>query len=102
MTASLHPTDLLQVTIQSCGKIIKTLTLSGLSSLNEVLRQVMASISSTAVGIVTVSLRNRTQGWLVHHNIVASQPLRSPTLHHNAIAAPLPSLFSINPRRAGA
>lgn len=61
MTA-IHRTDLLQVTAQTCGTVLLTLTMSGVSTLSDVFRQVRSSAPADA-GIVTVKLRNRTQGW---------------------------------------
>lgn len=68
MTA-IHRTDLLQVTAQTCGTVLLTLTMSGVSTLSDVFRQVRSSAPADA-GIVTVKLRNRTQGWTQQHNLV--------------------------------
>lgn len=102
MTASLHPTDVLQITIQQCGRTIDTLTLSGLATLGDVFRHIR-SVASAISGLVTVTLRNRTQGWITHHNIVTSRPGSQPsaTLRTSAPLA-MPSLFSINTSRLGA
>ncbi|MDE5928322.1 MAG: hypothetical protein K2G98_07595, partial [Duncaniella sp.] len=66
---SIHRTDLLQVTAQSCGIVLLSLTMSGASTLTDVFRQVKESAPCDA-GIVTVRLRNRTQGWTQQHNLV--------------------------------
>lgn len=66
-------TDLLQVTAQSCGVILLTFTLSGVSEINDVFREVRketAAAGGAASDIVTVKLRNRTQGWTRQHNLV--------------------------------
>ena len=68
MTA-IHRTDLLQVTAQSCGTVLLSLTMSGVTTLSDVFQQVRTSAPADA-GIVTVRLRNRTQGWTQQHNIV--------------------------------
>lgn len=66
---SINRTDLLQVTAQSCGMVLLSLTMSGASTLTDVFRQVRESAPRDA-GIVTVKLRNRTQGWTQQHNLV--------------------------------
>ena len=66
---SIHRTDLLQVTAQSCGIVLLSLTMSGASTHTDVIRQVKESAPCDA-GIVTVRLRNRTQGWTQQHNLV--------------------------------
>lgn len=66
---SINRTDLLQVTAQSCGIVLLSLTMSGASTLTDVFRQVRESAPRDA-GIVTVKLRNRTQGWTQQHNLV--------------------------------
>ena len=102
MTASLHPTDVLQITIQQCGRTIDTLTLSGITTLGDVFRHIR-SVASALSGLVTVILRNRTQGWITHHNIVTSHPVNS---HNKSIrtadSRTMPSLFAINTSRLGA
>ena len=102
MTTSLHPTDVLQITIQQCGRTIDTLTLSGLATISDVFRHIR-SVASAISGLLTVTLRNRTQGWITHHNIVTSRPAASrsdntPSGHSHS----LPSLFSINSSLIGA
>lgn len=69
---SIQRTDLLQVTARKCGTVLLSLTMSGASTLNDVFRQVRESTPSDA-GMVTISLRNRTQGWTQQHNIVFRQ-----------------------------
>lgn len=102
MTASLHPTDVLQITIQQCGRTINTLTLSGLATLGDVFRHIR-TVASAISGLVTVTLRNRTQGWITHHNIVTSrQSVGSVSTQPTSSSCPMPSLFSINTSRIGA
>lgn len=87
--ASIHRTDLIQVTAQSCGIVLLSLTMSGASTLTDVFRQVRESAPKDA-GIVTVRLRNRTQGWTQQHNLVfrTTSPTPSPT------PSQYPSLFA--------
>lgn len=87
--ASIHRTDLIQVTAQSCGIVLLSLTMSGASTLTDVFRQVRESAPKDA-GIVTVRLRNRTQGWTQQHNLVfrTTSPAPSPA------PSQYPSLFA--------
>lgn len=90
--ASIHCTDLLQVTAQSYGNVLLSLTMSGVTTLGDVFRQVRSSAPDD-VGIVTVRLRNRTQGWTQQHNLVfrrSVRPARSRIAGHDAY----PSLFA--------
>ena len=87
---SIHRTDLIQVTAQSCGAVLLSLTMSGVSTLSDVFRHVRESAPRDA-GIVTVRLRNRTQGWTQQHNLVfrANAPAIAPVAHTQ-----YPSLFA--------
>ena len=103
MTPSLHPTDLLQVSLRSPGKVVSSFTLTGITSLNEVFCRVNGN-SNTMAGIVTIHVRNRTQGWTSTHNIVTghrlvNQPRQSVK---KDLLSPLPSLFDSEECRAGA
>ena len=92
MTA-IHRTDLLQVTAQSCGNVLLSLTMSGVTNLGDVFHQVRRSAPDEA-GIVTIKLRNRTQGWTQQHNIVfrATSAKTSPKKRLNDNT--YPSLFA--------
>lgn len=70
--ATINRTDLLQVTARSCGTVLMTLTISGASTLTDVFRQVRET-APIDTGMVTVHLRNRTQGWTQQHNLVFRQ-----------------------------
>ncbi len=92
MTA-IHRTDLLQVTAQTCGTVLLTLTMSGVSTLSDVFRQVRSS-APAETGIVTVKLRNRTQGWTQQHNLVFRQGQRESSKTKPASGDSYPSLFA--------
>lgn len=93
MQTTLHPTDLLQVTAQACGTVLLTITMSGANTLGDVFRQVRESASTASTpGIVNVSLRNRTQGWTCHHNLVIRPSTNTPTGSRNLPS--YPSLFA--------
>lgn len=88
---SINRTDLLQVTAQSCGIVLLSLTMSGASTLTDVFRQVRESAPRDA-GIVTVKLRNRTQGWTQQHNLVFRQA--RPVTPSRPSSDAYPSLFA--------
>lgn len=92
---SIHRTDQLQITAMSCGIVLMSLTMSGASTLTDVFRQVRES-APRDVGIVTVKLRNRTQGWTQQHNLVfrQSRPTPSNGNKNNPTPTDSPSLFA--------
>lgn len=103
MTPSLHPTDLLQVSLRSPNRIISSFTLTGISSLNEVFSRVNRN-SGSLPGIVIIHVRNRTQGWTSTHNIVTGHRLINqprPAEKKKQVDT-LPSLFTPDECRAGA
>lgn len=71
-TQSIRPTDVIAVTLQN-GIVMTTLTLSGLSALGEVMKEVRTQASEVA-GVVKVVIRNRTQGWAQQHTIISRAP----------------------------
>ncbi len=89
---SIHRTDLIQVTAQSCGAVLLSLTMSGVSTLSDVFRHVRESAPRDA-GIVTVRLRNRTQGWTQQHNLVF-RPSSPPVTPLPSAPMQYPSLFA--------
>lgn len=58
----IYNTDILFVTISRFGSIVMNFRLCGLNSMAEVLKAVRVKTSGYA-GLVTVNLRNQTQGW---------------------------------------
>ncbi|MDE6685432.1 MAG: hypothetical protein K2J94_09740 [Duncaniella sp.] len=88
---SIHHTDLIQVTARSCGAVLLSLSLSGVSTLSDVFRHVRESAPHDA-GIVTVRLRNHTQGWTQEHNLVF-RPSATPA-HSRTATVGYPSLFA--------
>lgn len=65
----INHTDRLFVTVSHGGTNIFSLETSGISTLGEVYKKVKNNANIDA-GIVTLSLRNSTQGWIQQHNIV--------------------------------
>ncbi len=86
--AAINRTDLIQVTGRHGGSTILSLTISGASSIGDVFRQVRSSVTGCC-GIISLSLRNRTQGWIQQHNLVfKAAPVSRPYVNQT-----LPSLF---------
>ena len=90
---ALHSTDQLQVTARSCGTILLTLNMSGVSDLSDVFRQVRES-ASQETGIVNVTLRNRTRGWTCRHNLVFRRSKPTPITRQCKSSDQYPSLFA--------
>lgn len=65
----INQTDHLFVTVSHGGTNIFSLETSGISSLGEVYKRVKNHANFDA-GVVTLRLRNSTQGWIQQHNIV--------------------------------
>lgn len=92
--ATINRTDSLYVTIIYGGSNLYTTEMSGLASLGEVFRQVK-TYSKLESGVVTLRLRNRTQGWTQQHNIVL-KPKPSTALKSEpaeTVNSSYPSLF---------
>lgn len=67
LTATIHPTDLLNVTFQR-GRDISTISMSGLSAMGDVMKRLRNEAQGIA-GVVRVIVRNRTQGWAQQHTL---------------------------------
>ncbi len=87
--ATINRTDRLYVTIHHGGSKPYTIEMSGLTSLGEVYRQVKG-FSNVAAGVVTLHLRNSTQGWTQQHNIV----LKSKAINNAAVPSGKMSMTS--------
>lgn len=61
--ATISLNDIIFATATFRGSEIVSLSLSGLTSLSELLAELRRRIGTTVKGLVTVSLRNRSQGW---------------------------------------
>lgn len=69
MTTAINRTDLLYVTALSSGVTLLSTSLCGAASIGDVFRHVK-SRTDYAKGVVTLRIRNSTQGWTQQHNIV--------------------------------
>lgn len=77
MMNSINSTDRLYLTVMTGRKTLASLSVSGVSSLNEVYRRVIESANGQK-GIVTLYLRNSTQGWTQQHTMVLNRTLALP------------------------
>ena len=68
MTA-INRTDTLYVTALSSGVTLLSTSLRGAESMGDVLRHVKSQAEMTK-GVVTLRIRNSTQGWVQQHNVV--------------------------------
>lgn len=60
--ATINCTDIIFATVKLRGKTLASLTLNGMTSFSDVVREVRTSIGNVA-GLATLQLRNPTQGW---------------------------------------
>lgn len=76
---AINHTDLLYVTVQSGKDTLLTLTISGASDMVDVMRRVRCETPGDAAGLVTVSVRNSTQGWSLEQRMVLKTPQARPS-----------------------
>ena len=60
--ATINCTDIIYATVKMRGRTLASLSINGVTSFKEVVREVRASIGSVA-GLATMQLRNSSQGW---------------------------------------
>lgn len=86
---TIHPTDILLITTRSRGSQ-NAMTVSGISSLTDLFRHVRSSLATDSSALVTLQIRNRTQGWAQQHTIRLKSSAPS---SRKPSPAPYPSLF---------
>lgn len=67
--ATILSTDVMFATVKQRGNTLATLRLSGMSSLAEIINYIKTVIKDK-MGLLTLSLRNCTQGWAQERNII--------------------------------
>ncbi|MDE5744488.1 MAG: hypothetical protein K2H84_02350 [Paramuribaculum sp.] len=67
--ATILTSDILYATISQRGTTIASITLSGVSSIAEIINRIKAVLKDT-IGILTINLRNGSQGWRQQRNII--------------------------------
>lgn len=88
----INQTDRLFVTISQGGINICSIETSGISTLSEVYKKVKSQANIDA-GVVTLRLRNSTQGWTQQHNLVLKKAKGPKQYSSIQIEQPYPSLF---------
>ena len=73
---SINRTDRLFITAISGGATVLSSCVSGMASIGDVYRHVKPK-AATAKGVVTLYLRNGTQGWSQHHTFVLNTVTQS-------------------------
>lgn len=69
MKKSIFPTDVIYATVTQRGRVLASIRLIGMSTLGEIFNQVKETISD-AMGLVTFSVRNSSQGWVQDRKIM--------------------------------
>lgn len=88
--AAINRTDLIQVTGRRGKSTVLTMTISGADSIDDVFRQVRSS-TPEGKGIIALSLRNRTQGWVQQHTLVFRESRK--VASQQTVLPEWPSLF---------
>lgn len=90
---SINSTDTLYLTVMIGRRTLASLSVSGVSTLNEIYRHVLENAQGQK-GVITLYLRNSTQGWTQQHTMVIShQPTARKEQRGVAASTTYPSLF---------
>lgn len=94
MITAINHTDLLYVTALSGGVALLSTSISGVSSIGDVFRQIRR-MASAFKGVVTLKIRNSTQGWAQQHTIVMKPTATAAAVRNAGTGhmADYPSLF---------
>lgn len=76
MLTAINTTDILHITALSSGATLLSTSLSGATSMGDVFRHVKTHAES-AKGVVTLRIRNSTQGWMQQHTIVLNRTMKN-------------------------
>lgn len=91
--SSINRTDRLYITATSGGATIMSSCVSGMASIGEVYKLVKTS-AAKAKGVITLCLRNSTQGWSQQHTLVLSGiGIPKQAFTTQSASMPYPSLF---------
>lgn len=61
--------DTIFATVNLCGRVIFNSSINGMNSIEEIMRFISNSVRGAARGLVTVMLRNGSQGWSMRRTI---------------------------------
>lgn len=70
MMTEINRTDLIHVTALSGGTTLLSTSFSGATSIGDVFRHVVSARTESAGRVVTLRIRNSSQGWVQQHTIV--------------------------------
>lgn len=71
--ATINSSDILFATLIQRGKTILSVRLSGMTTFSDIIRYLSRTLNGT-FGIMTMTLRNGTQGWSQQRNIMFRRP----------------------------
>lgn len=92
-TNPINSTDRLYLTVMIGRRTLATISVSGVSSLTEVYRHVLNTAQGHK-GVMTLYLRNSTQGWVQQHTMVINNNPSAPHKEQPAASSSsYPSLF---------
>lgn len=74
--ATINASDILYATIVRQGATLLSLRMSGLTSLSQILAQIRRHLTDAA-GLVTLRLRNGSQGWMHQQPLLLSTSAQS-------------------------
>lgn len=67
--ATINSSDIIFATVIQRGRTIASVRLSGMHTVNDIIRYLSGIVKNT-VGMITLSLRNGTQGWQQERNVM--------------------------------
>ena len=85
-------TDILYLTVTSGRRILASINLCGVRCLNEIYRYVSETLQGQK-GVMTLYLRNSTQGWTQQHRMVLSSKTTPVVKSGQMQISSYPSLF---------
>ncbi len=74
---TINSSDIIYATLSQHGRQLASLKLSGLTSFSDILRQVRRAVTGS-LGLVTLRLRNSSQGWSHDRSVLLSQAPEAP------------------------
>lgn len=89
---SINSSDRLYLTVMTGRKTLASFSISGVNSMNEIFRYVVDNARGQK-GIVTLYLRNGTQGWVQQHTMVINRQSARPKGFRSCDSMAYPSLF---------
>lgn len=89
---SINSTDRLYLTVMTGRKTLASLNISGVNNMNDIFRYVLDNTQGQK-GLLTLYLRNSTQGWVQQHSMVVNRQPSEPKTPRRRETTAYPSLF---------